>query len=137
MLVEIKTVCKKCDNPVSTGDIYRTAGGGESLSCPKCGSEEKKEVFVYTFEDGWELLHVSGVNDAIRKLGNVYLQLVKDPIQQAQEVKRLDIPNDVKRRALKSIEDAQQIIRDSGIMEDLKRMGIIGIRVHSVVSISV
>ncbi|HJU14367.1 MAG TPA: hypothetical protein VJ792_07930 [Candidatus Nitrosotalea sp.] len=135
-MVEIKSVCKKCDNPTSTGGIYRTAGGGESLSCPKCGTEGQKEVFVYTFEDGWELLHESGVNDEIRKLGNVYLQLVKDPLQQAQEVKRLDIPDDVKRRALESIEKAQQIIRNSGIMEELKKMGI-GIRVHSLVSISV
>lgn len=138
-MVELKRICGKCWNPTSSNnDTYRDGKtGAETLDCPKCGYDGKEDVFEYTFQDGFNLLHESGVSAQILALGNSYLQLLKAPLEQARNIQQLEeIPEQVRRQLLETAERAQQIILNSGTGKELERMGLT-IKIHTTASISV
>lgn len=138
-MVKLKRICGNCWNPTSNNnDTYRDEKtGAETLDCPICGFGEKEDVFEYTFQDGWDLLHDSGVNAQIIALGNAYLQFLRGPLEQTRRIEQLqEIPEQVRRQLLETAEKAQQIILSSGMAVELERMGL-RIMVHTTASISV
>lgn len=125
-MVEIKYKCAKCGGPARNSSMfYNPTTGSESIECPECKSMEIKMVREYSFDDGWKIIYASGVAEKIRELGNAYLQLFKTPVEQARNTTRLtDIPLNARIRLIETAEQTQKILKESGILKVLDKMGI-------------
>lgn len=121
-----KYCCSNCGYSAKNSTVfYDEEGHSESISCPKCGSENIVPDRRYRFRIGWELIHDSGVTDEIDKLDDVTLRLaeISDSLEQGN-MSENEVPKNVLQEINERQKQVNDIFRNSGIVEKLKKIGV-------------
>lgn len=125
--LEEKYVCNNCKYPAINSSTFRELESPfrEGPVCPRCGSMEIIAEKRYAYKWGWNIIHESGVAQKIQEIPGVLLQLSKigDELPKGS-MRREDLPNHVAQEFDEKTVAANKILKESGILEKLKDLGV-------------
>lgn len=128
MSKESEFVCEKCGYPASSATIFRNDQSpySETPECPKCNNIEIISRKLSKFKKGWRLIIESGLRDEVSQIPGAYLQLAEKNEQRIElgNMKMVDVPPEIAITLQTKMNELQEIVKNSGILDELDAEGV-------------